>query len=194
MTDIVPAEELGVRALSAEATPAQRAHAEAVWRPTDDPDTPCRCSGTGCRHGVLCDQDDNGDPCPGRMLHTDRYPGSMLGLSTWRDEYVCDTCDRVLECSVELPEIPWGEHYPVEYGGEVYPTHGARVYDGVRHPHFPEIPQDAPERPKGDGTCHECGGYAHYGLLCDCCRAGGWTDAHGMIEGPVERPRWSPRG
>lgn len=75
---------------------------------TDDPDTPCRCSGTGCRHAVVCEQDDNGEACPDRMLHADRYPGSMLCLTTWRDEYVCDTCDRVRDRSVELPKIPWG--------------------------------------------------------------------------------------
>lgn len=43
----VPAEELGVGALPTGATPARRAHAEAVWRATGDPDTPCRCSGRG---------------------------------------------------------------------------------------------------------------------------------------------------
>ncbi|MGH3829671.1 MAG: hypothetical protein ACRDRS_04350 [Pseudonocardiaceae bacterium] len=172
----VPAEERGVGALPA----------GAVWRPVGDPDTPCRCSGTGCRHGVGCERDDNGEACPGRMLHIDRYPGSTFAVSTWWDEYVCDTCDRVCERSVELPGIPWGEHCPVEYGGEVYPTHGTRVYDGVRHPHFPEIPHDTPQ---GNGTCHECGGYAHYGPLCDCCRRDGWSDSHGTVEEPDEG-RW----
>ncbi len=140
-TSDIPAEELGVRALPPDATPAQRAHAEAIWRPTSA-DQPCRCFGSDCEHGRPCQEDDD---CPGRYLHTDRYPGSMVELSAWWDEYVCDGCGDGYDRGVSLPEIPWGEHVTVD--GR--PT--TKVYPGVRHPSFPEEGDEAEIIP-----CHEC--------------------------------------
>ncbi|WP_329812558.1 hypothetical protein, partial [Streptomyces sp. GSL17-113] len=71
----ITAEELGVRALPDTATPEQRAHAEAVWRPADS-DKPCRCSGAECHHGEQCEEEGFLDPvtgdgnarCTGRMI------------------------------------------------------------------------------------------------------------------------------
>jgi len=54
----VKTEELGWRVLPADATPAQRARAEAVWRPVAA-DRPCRCSGP-CHHGRPCNNGPDG--------------------------------------------------------------------------------------------------------------------------------------
>jgi hypothetical protein len=83
-------EELGCRALPSDATPAQRARAEATWRSVSA-DRPCRCSGP-CYHGKDCGDED----CCGSLLHIDRYPGSMLETTGWCDEYQCDCCDQPL--------------------------------------------------------------------------------------------------
>ncbi len=167
-------------------TTAQAAAArEATWRVTET-DQPCRCAGDGrggtCFHGQRCGEDEDGDErCPGHLIHVDRYPGSMWGLTTWWDTYSCDTCrDGGCESAVTLPEIPWGAN---RQDGE---TNTTVVWSGVRHPNFPEIPDDAPERPDGDGSCRSCGGYAFDGLLCDGCRADGWTDSYGVVEEPDE--------
>ncbi|NGN63184.1 hypothetical protein G5C51_04580 [Streptomyces sp. A7024] len=170
-TDGITAEELGVRALPADATPTQRAHAEAVWRPAGI-DRPCRCSG-GCDHAAPCPDRDQG--CTGRLTHVDRHPGSLFVETAWWDTYQCTECDEVLECGVTLPELPWGEQR--EAGGIL-------IFSGVRHPNFPEIHEDTPELPDGDGSCRSCGGYAIAGLLCDGCRADGWSDAYGILEEP----------
>ncbi|MFI1890499.1 hypothetical protein [Streptomyces jumonjinensis] len=129
----ITAEALGVRALPADATPAQRAHAEAVWRPQEDPAQPCRCSGTGCHHGKPCTGHDG---CTGRLVHIDRYPGSLWGVTTWMDTYACSDYEEGFEVVVELPAIPWGEHYTTDTGP------GTRVYDGVRHPNFSGAAED----------------------------------------------------
>jgi hypothetical protein len=140
--DSIPAEELGIWALPPDATPAQRAHAEAVWRPAAA-DQPCRCSGTDCEHGRPCWE--YGD-CDGRYVHADRYLGSMLELTAWWDEYACDTCGDGYGRSVSLLEIPWGEHVSVD-GRQT-----TRVYPGVRHPSFPDDPDAEDEVP----ACQEC--------------------------------------
>ncbi|MFB7012342.1 MULTISPECIES: hypothetical protein [unclassified Streptomyces] len=140
----ITAEELGVRALPADADPARRARAEAVWRPVDDPARPCRCSGTGCEHGDRCtagDGDGDGDEaCEGRLVHVDRHPGSLWGITTWWDVYQCAACGETFEGSVELPELPWGERRPHEGAGFT-----TVVYDGVRHPNFPGLDTDEDE-------------------------------------------------
>src|SRR6266511_3091768 len=146
-THDIPTEELGVRALPPDATPAQRAHAEAVWRPATA-DQPCRCCGTDCEHGQPCREYDD---CDGRYIHTDRYPASMLEISAWWDEHACDGCGDGYDRSVSLPEIPWGEHVTVD--GRPTTT----VYRGVRHPSFPEAADEAEDEPEDEApACHEC--------------------------------------
>ncbi|MFF6852791.1 hypothetical protein [Streptomyces antimycoticus] len=140
----ITAEELGIRALPADATPGQRAHAEAVWRPEADPARPCRCSGVECRHGKRCTEGyatESGDgadlQCTGRLIHADRHPGSLWGVTTWWDTYQCGECGEAFEGEAELPAIPWGENRPNSSGGST-----TVVYDGVRHPNFPGIDAD----------------------------------------------------
>lgn len=174
--DPLPAEERGVAALPAAATPEQRAHAEAVWRATTDPDQPCRCSGP-CHHGEPCDDDSSDDRCPGRVVHADRYPGSLFAVTAWQDEYVCLECESAYTTVVELPALPWAERT----------ERGTVLFDGTRHPNFPETHPGFDENqpvPDGDGLCRACGGYAFAGLLCDGCRADGWTDDYGMVAEP----------
>ncbi|MFD4535657.1 hypothetical protein ACFWNL_18455 [Kitasatospora sp. NPDC058397] len=141
------AEELGVSALPADATPEQRARAEATWRPAA-PDQPCRCSGTGCHHGKLCPNSEEDGPgrhsedgCPGQLVHTDRYPGSLWGITAWWDEYGCADCGESVGCSVVLPEIPWGERRQIEGGSGTTSTYTG-IFPGVRHPNFPEVDKD----------------------------------------------------
>ncbi|WP_331720070.1 hypothetical protein OG762_51475 (plasmid) [Streptomyces sp. NBC_01136] len=134
----ITAEELGVRALPETATPEQRAHAEAMWRPEPDPARRCRCSGTDCRQGAPCPFADEG--CEGRRIHLDRHPGSLWGITTWWDTYECTGCGEQFEGDVELPELPWGEKRPNDGGGFT-----TVVYDGVRHPNFPGIDTDEDE-------------------------------------------------
>ncbi|MFC9016902.1 hypothetical protein ACFTZG_12255 [Streptomyces albidoflavus] len=143
----ITAEELGVRALPADATPGRRAHAEAVWRPEADPARPCRCSGTGCHHGERCTVgEDEGaadgadQRCTGRLVHADRHPGSLWGLTEWWDTYECAECGEQAGAGVELPAIPWGEQRPRDAGGIT-----TVVYDGVRHPNFPGFDEDQDE-------------------------------------------------
>ncbi|MEU4932080.1 hypothetical protein AB0G54_37195 [Streptomyces yokosukanensis] len=146
-------EELGVRALPDDATPEQRAHAEAVWRP-DTSDRPCRCSGTECLHGQPC-REHIDEECTGRLIHTDRHPGSMWGLTDWYDTYQCDDCGAPGEVAVKLPDLPWGE---VRNRGELDGTERTLsdgsstgpvivIYRGVRHPNFPD---STPEEDDGD--------------------------------------------
>ena len=123
-------EELGWRALPPDATPAQRARAEAVWRQTAS-DEPCRCSGP-CHHGEPCEEEPtDAGRCPGRLVHVDRQPGSLLSLTMWCDNYACDVCGLApaSDIGVDLPQIPWGE-----WTGE----HAFRAYPDVRHPNFPD--------------------------------------------------------
>lgn len=172
-------EELGWRVLPADAGPAERARAEATWRPVN-PGRPCRCSG-GCRHGQPCHDCVTGHDLPpypealNRLVHVDRHPGSLFGLIVWDDTYWCEACDEQWSITVLLPDIPWGER---REGG------GVLVFAGVRHPNFPGVDPNAEEHPQGDGLCRSCGGYALYGFLCDGCRAEGWTDYYGNVEEP----------
>lgn len=174
----IPTQERGIAALPADATPAQRARAEALWRPQTDPAQPCRCSGTACHHGEPCEESDDGEAaCSGRLIHVDRYPGSFFSRTVWEDAYVCSETETGCTSAVEQPELPWGE--PREGGGVV-------IYDDVRHPNFPETHpgyQEPAEYPSGNGVC-QCGGYAFTGLLCDSCRIEGWTDHYGEITEP----------
>lgn len=131
--DPITPDELGVAALPADATPAQRARAEAVWRPSA-PDQPCRCSGN-CPHGTPC----GGTDCEGVTVHVDRYPGAMFSTITWADDYLCsEECDEgsAWQCGpIDLPEIPWG--YRTDSGIPGSPT--LHTYPGVRHPNFTEL-------------------------------------------------------
>lgn len=119
----VTVDELGWRALPVDATPAQRARAEAVWRPVTA-DRPCRCSGP-CYHGDRCNEAD----CPGQLIHVDRQAASMLSLTGWQDNYTCDVCGQApaYDIGVDLPDIPWGERTG---------DHSFRAYPDVRHPNF----------------------------------------------------------
>lgn len=174
--DGVTAEELGWRALPADATPEQRAHAEAVWRPVLA-DRPCRCSGP-CHHGEACTEEYVGDggqaaPCGDRMVHVDRYPGSMFSVIGWEDVYRCASCDETWTASVDLPSIPWGE---LRTDG---PQTVTVIYPGVRHPNFPEVGEDW-----YDGVCPDCGELDEYCrcsevLGCPECGAGGPGDPYG---------------
>jgi hypothetical protein len=148
----VPLAELGVTVLPPDATAAQRARAEAIWRPADA-DEPCRCSGT-CHHGSPCVDSEPDDPCAGRMVHTDRYPGGMFHLRAWFDEYGCDTCGAVGSSTVELPNLPWGE---------AASENGILVYEGVRHPNF----RDEDDEDTADEGCFECGARPGYRCTCD---------------------------
>lgn len=176
----VTAEELGWRVLPADAGPGQRAHAEAVWRPVRA-DRPCRCSGP-CRHGEACAEeyaDDGGQaaPCGGRVIHADRYPGSMFSLTGWEDVYQCDTCGDVWESSVTLSSVPWGEQQTADTPSG--PQTVTTVYSGVRHPNFRDPGGDedddysmCPDCLEDPCTCHEDRG-------CPECGAGGSGDPYG---------------
>jgi hypothetical protein len=148
----VGVDELGWRVLPADATPEQRAHAEAYWRPVN-PSRPCRCCGP-CHHGTQCGHDDDGeDRCPGLLIHADRYPGGLFSVDIWEDVYECTTCGAGLTVGVELPAIPWGE---------ANPAGGTTVYDKVRHPNFPDEDEDDGYDP----GCFECGARAGYRCTC----------------------------
>ncbi|MET8703607.1 hypothetical protein ABZW10_32870 [Kitasatospora sp. NPDC004723] len=161
---------LGVRALAADATPAHRARAEATFCTSAGPDRPCRCSGTGCHQGAPCPDAEEG--CEGRLVHVDRYPGSMWGLTEWWDSHQCTGCGAVFEGGVELPEIPWGELRESGTGQDGRPTSVTVVYDGVRHPNFPDgdaedglddgpgywLVEEDDLDPDPDDLCDECGG------------------------------------
>jgi hypothetical protein len=166
----VDVDELGWRVLPADATAAQRAHAEAYWRPVN-PARPCRCSGS-CLHGTQCGHDDDGvDRCPGLLVHVDRYPGGLFEVDIWEDVYECASCGTAMTMGVELPAVPWGEANPA--GGTV-------IYDRVRHPNFPA-------EDEGDGYdpgCFECGARAGYRCTCGdepwrCEECGGDDGAYG---------------
>ncbi|MFK0296887.1 hypothetical protein ACIQU6_41340 [Streptomyces sp. NPDC090442] len=141
----ITAEELGVRALSETATPEQRAHAEAVWRP-NEPTERCRCSGIKCHHGELCEIEFVDGPCGGRLVHLDRHPGSMFGTTDWYDTHRCDDCLNVYEGTVTVSEIPWGEARERSQldGTERTLSDGSAngsvlvIYHGIRHPNFPD--------------------------------------------------------
>lgn len=79
----------GIRALPADATPAQRAEAESWWASVGI-DDPCPCSGS-CHHGKpLCEDDD----CAGRLRHVDRFASGLFTPPPhiWHDVYQCDGC------------------------------------------------------------------------------------------------------
>jgi len=150
--DDVSAAELGWRVLPADASPADRARAEATWRPVDAGRV-CRCSGQ-CRHGQGCPD----EACDGLLVHVDRYPGSLWSIQLWEDLHVCDTCEDETLDDIELPLVPWGEVRPNGESGTI-----TAVYEGTRHP------VDADDDDEGDGVCRRCGGYAMEGLYCDPC-------------------------
>jgi hypothetical protein len=168
----VVVDELGWRVLPADATAAQRAHAEAYWRPVN-PARPCRCSGS-CSHGAPCGNDDGEDRCRGLLMHVDRYPGGLFSITTWEDVHECTNCGAAPTVSVELPAVPWGE---------ASPAGGTTVYDKVRHPNFP-----AEDESDGyDPGCFECGAKAGYRCTCgdepqndgcEECGAGGPYDCN----------------
>ena len=152
--NVTPA-ELGWRVLPADATPEQRAQAEAHWRPVTAP-RPCRCSGS-CLHGTACGTEDDGeDRCPGLLTHVDRYPGGLFSVDIWEDVYGCATCGEGMITSVELPAVPWGE---------ASPGSGTVVYEKVRHPNFPDNEDGADGG--YDPGCFECGAKAGYRCTCD---------------------------
>jgi hypothetical protein len=166
--DGVTLEELGWRVLPADASPEQRARAEAVWRPVS-PDRPCRCSGP-CDHGDVCEEE-----CGDRIIHVDRYPGGMLSVDTWEDVYQCRTCGYSYTSSVQLPAVPFAEFTPNPDGGGV-----TRVFPGVRHPNFPDDDTDDGYDP----GCMECGARGGYRCTCDdepwrCEECGGDDSAYG---------------
>lgn len=154
VVDDVPLAQLGVSVLPPDATPAQRARAEAIWKPAAV-DHPCRCA----------------DGCTGQLIHVDRVPGGLLSAVTdWQDEYVCTECGQPQLGEVVLPEVPWGE--PTE--------RGIVVFDGVRHPAFAEpdeyggcfecgaTPGYGCTCPDPDEPyCHECGADIDYHCTCD---------------------------
>lgn len=154
----VTTEELGWRILAADATPAQRARAESVWRPVTA-NRPCRCSGK-CLHGEPCGDDNGG--CDGRLIHCDRLAASLLTVFGWYDIYACDSCGAQFDTEVELPDVPWGEAT----------QNGVSQFEGIRRVTFfdgnpgccPECDND-PCR-CDEVYCAECGADSHY--QCDC--------------------------
>jgi hypothetical protein len=174
----IVAADLGVRALAPDSTPEHRAAAEATWRPAEA-DAPCRCSGS-CRHGTACEEefeeaDGEGPaaqvatiPCGGRLVHVDRYPGSMWGITIWEDVYQCSECGETSTASVTLPELPWGEQRP-NASGEGFST---LIYGGTRHAVLDVFEDDGydDELAYPDPGCQECGAGGSgdpYGE-CDC--------------------------
>ncbi|SCL12949.1 hypothetical protein GA0070616_0074 [Micromonospora nigra] len=134
----VTTDELGWRVLAVDASAGQRARAESVWRPVTA-DRPCRCSGQ-CLHGQLCNNGEDGiGSCTGRLVHHDRLAASLLTVDGWYDFYACDSCGEEFEASVDLPDVPWGEHF----------GSGFRQFDGVRRITF---------HASDPGWCPDCGG------------------------------------
>ncbi|MFE0654232.1 hypothetical protein ACFVZH_37380 [Streptomyces sp. NPDC059534] len=78
------------------------------------------------------------------MVHFDRHPGSMFDLTAWYDTYECDGCGEPFEVTVTLPDLPWGEvRTRAEVDGERYTGamnggHVTVIYQGIRHPNFPD--------------------------------------------------------
>jgi hypothetical protein len=66
-------------------------------------------------------------PCTGRLIHVDRIPGSMWGLTAWDDFYECADCGAQLSKEVVLSEIPWGELRDPEPGSTIRATVVVRV-------------------------------------------------------------------
>lgn len=171
----VVTEELGWRALPADATPQQRARAEAVWRPVS-PDRPCRCSGQ-CDHGQTCGEEYADGSCGGRIIHVDRYPGSVFSPTAWEDVYKCDDCGDEFTGSVTLADVPWAEQRSETTAAGETKTVTA-VFDGIRHPTFDAWAQPCPgcgevdfcrcpEEPDGCPECGAGGSGDPYGE-CDC--------------------------
>ncbi|MEV4415435.1 hypothetical protein [Catellatospora sp. NPDC049609] len=142
-------DELGWRALPADATPAQRARTESLWRPLTA-QRPCRCAGR-CLHGSPCEPDGGPEACPGRMVHFDRLAAPGQNTSMWADFHACDDCGDDVEGFVELPEVPWGR-----------PVSGVAVqYEGVRIVDFDDGDDGY------DGGCGDCGAGPGYRCTCD---------------------------
>jgi hypothetical protein len=133
----------------------------------------------------------------GRLVHADRYPGSMFSVIVWEDAYQCDSCGEACTVSIDLPSIPWGEVRADQMPDG--PQHTTVIYPGVRHPGFPDI--DDEEAWYDDGVCPDCGNvegectcYDDQG--CPECGAGGPGDPYGECVCYPEQaraPRWRPR-
>lgn len=159
----VTTEELGWRALPVDATPAQRARAESVWRPVTAA-RPCRCSGT-CLHGAPCNNGDDGvGSCAGHLVHHDRLAASLLSTIGWYDFYECDTCAEQYETGVDLPDVPWGDMV----GQSIVQFDGVRrvtFHDGYDDGYCADCNHD-PCR-CDEVYCDECGADSHYQCSCD---------------------------
>lgn len=154
----VPEEERGWQGLGPAATPEQKAHAEAWWRPVPA-GAPCPCTAP-CRHGEPCENwDGESAYCPGRIIHTDRHPG--LGtwafyypgsLSEWWDAYECDTCcqepEGTADREVHLPDVPWAEETQAQ--SPEGPRHMILIYPGTRHFLSPDGNTGKPSSPLWD--------------------------------------------
>lgn len=180
----VDRDELGWRVLPADASPQQRAQAEATWRPVTV-HRPCRCSGP-CHHGERCTNGDDGImSCTGYLQHYDRYPGSLLELTAWTDDYVCPTCGDEFNTTITLPELPWGERQTGADGQAA----ALVIYPGVRHPNLAEVVDEEYEPSYHPDYCPDCGFDT---CVCDrqpgCeeCGAGSAGDPYGECVCPPQ--------
>jgi len=201
----VPLDELGVWALPEGASAEQRAQAEALWRP-NPPELPCRCSGGSydgvfprevCDHGGPCpgpldeldavdeeSEEVDEERCPGRLVHVDRRPGSVIDPRTWTDLYVCSECGEESRESIGIEGTVWGE---VCDNGKGYYT---IVFPGTRHPGMRA--DGVFVLPPANGECRRCGEFTERGLLCEDCRTAGWSDAYGTVTPPPHLEPLSP--
>ncbi|MDJ0345913.1 hypothetical protein QMK19_35355 [Streptomyces sp. H10-C2] len=187
--DGITAEELGVRALPAHATPAQKARAESLWR-SSPAHAPCRCSG-GCDHGKPCDILPTDDPqhCAGLQVHVDRLAARDV-ITTWFDVHECAVCGDIEESEIEQPDLPWGDTQ-----ADADDDQDPDAYAGVRQAGSPLLCRTCgwtggmacPEC-DGCGCSHDCTGWRHaeyanddehdsYG--CRECGAGSGNDPYG---------------
>lgn len=152
-----------VRLWRQESVRAARAVREATFSGAQ-PDQPCRCStyrltGHPCDHGKPCPrhQEEGQERCDGRVVHADRYPGSIFTIHTWEDVFACATCDIAYVSDATIAELPFGEQTSVPYG-DGQTTTSTRFYDGTRHP--------ASADAFWDEVCQECGASAGYRCSC----------------------------
>lgn len=131
--------ELGAASLT-DPTPAERAHAESVWRNILDPGTPCRCSGNGVGADGTPVPCHHGEPCTtcggGGILHYDRYAVGLISAPTsWMDEYMCSStaCSEAYSTEIRLTDLPWGVVKRYETGPYAGDFAGYELYDGIRH-------------------------------------------------------------
>lgn len=145
----------------ADSPAAALAFVEANFVPADV-DRPCRCSGRGedgaCHHGTVCGDDEctpDGQPCKGRLVHVDRFPGATWAVTVWEDTYECSASDEETTGSATLPELPWGR---VDKPGVPSST---IIFDDVHHPLFDDVDF-------GRTGCGECGADTTNGYRCNC--------------------------